>query len=230
MGTSISKIRVDSRTLEFEERLNILERVVHDQLENERMKMVGSGRNDQTIQTGMVVDVFQQVNIILRDSDDNVSPDSVGSPFFNEVNVRELELLLMDSVSAIAGKASEGEHEVHDMLILQASTVLLRCDAYYYRWNFVSDTFESIEGVVGILLLKRIIDRSKSDHRILKQQLLENKRRISDWKQEERNRKGLEYKCSLVHFVVCCDITGKRYINRSCFRNSAFGIYWTGIL
>lgn len=194
MGTSISKIRVDNmpknaktlRTLEVEERLNILERVVHGQLEKERIKMVASGRNDQNIQTGMVVDVFQQVNIILKDSDDNISPDSVRSTFFSEVNLEEVELLLMHSVSAIAGKTSEGEHTIHDMLILQANTILLRCDAYYYRWNFSLDTFESIEGVVGILLLKRIIDRSKSDHGVLEQQLLENERRILDWKRETK--------------------------------------------
>lgn len=188
MGTSISKIRVDnknaktSRTLEVEERLNILERVVHGQLKQEHIKMVASGRNDQNIQTGMVVDVFQQVNIILKDSDDHISLDSVRSSFFNEVNLRELELLLMHSVSAIAGKTSEGEHTVHDVLILQANTVLLRCDAYYYRWNFSLDTFESIGGVVGIRLLKRIIDRSKSDHEVLQQQLFENERKILDWK------------------------------------------------
>ena len=61
-----------------------------------------------------------------------------------------------------------GEYESNDMFIVWSSNALLRCDAYYYRWNFVSkEVISDTEGVVGILLVKRVIDITKTDPQVL---------------------------------------------------------------
>ena len=69
---------------------------------------------------------------------------------------------------AVLGNEAMGEYETTDMMIVWSANALLRCDAYYYRWNFVSKgVINEAEGVVGVLLVKRVIDVTKVDPQVL---------------------------------------------------------------
>ena len=61
-----------------------------------------------------------------------------------------------------------GEHSVKHVIFLPTKTSILRCDVYYYRWNFASKgIIDNMEGVVGVVLLKRVIDVVKTDQKVL---------------------------------------------------------------
>ncbi|CAB4033721.1 Hypothetical predicted protein, partial [Paramuricea clavata] len=61
-----------------------------------------------------------------------------------------------------------GEYESTDMFIVWSDNAILRCDTYYYRWNFVSKSvINEVEGVTGCLLMKRVIDITKTDPQVL---------------------------------------------------------------
>ena len=61
-----------------------------------------------------------------------------------------------------------GEYETSSMIIMWTDNALLRLDTYYYRWNFASQgIIDSMEGVMGMLMVKRVIDISKTDPQVL---------------------------------------------------------------
>uniref|UniRef100_A0A1X7UED6 Uncharacterized protein n=1 Tax=Amphimedon queenslandica TaxID=400682 RepID=A0A1X7UED6_AMPQE len=54
------------------------------------------------------------------------------------------------------------------MFIIWNSNALIRCDSYYYRWNFTSSgVINDSDGCAGVLLVKRIIDATKVDPQVL---------------------------------------------------------------
>jgi hypothetical protein len=79
-----------------------------------------------------------------------------------------LEKIVALGAEAILGNDSMGEYETTDMFIVWTNNALLRCDTYYYRWNFVSKgVINDAEGVVGVLLVKRVVDLTKTDPQVL---------------------------------------------------------------
>ena len=170
MGTSISTIREDTITadretrLEIEERLKLLEKMVRSQLEEEYLSVVAE---DSGIHTGMVVDVLKKVNIVMSSRCTDKVEDIIDS-FFSEVMLKGFDTLIKFSISEIVDKTSVGEHSIRHIIVLPTNTSILRCDVYYYRWNFASKgIIDNMEGVVGVLLLKRVIDVVKSDQKVL---------------------------------------------------------------
>ena len=116
MGSALSTVREDTRRadretrLEMEERLKLLEKMVHSHLENQQIHIVvGSSGDQEPICTGMVVDVFKKVNIVMSSrSKENMSPfvnDLINS-FFGEVKLRGLDKLINFDVSKVAGRTA----------------------------------------------------------------------------------------------------------------------------
>ena len=138
------------------------------------------------------MDVFKKVNIVMSSrSKENMSPfvnDLINS-FFGEVKLRGLDKLINFDLSKVAGRTAVGEHSVNHKIILPTnltSQSFLRCDAYYYRWNFDSKgIIEDMKGVVGVLLLKRVVDVTKTDRKLLDSALSDTMSWASDSHPEE---------------------------------------------
>lgn len=173
MGQKISQVRDEAKKadrevrLEMEERLQILEKMVHGQLANQHKHIIAGERGDQEIYSGTVVEEFKQVNIVMQEKASQDLEDAVDS-FFSGSVMKGLGKLIRLSMAAVLGNTSMGEYETSTMLIVWTNNALLRCDTYYYRWNFASKgIIENMEGVVGILMLKRVIDVTQTDPQVL---------------------------------------------------------------
>ena len=71
------------------------------------------------------------------------------------------------------------------------SQSFLRCDAYYYRWNFASKgIIEDMKGVVGVLLLKRVVDATKTDRKLLDSALSDT----MSWASDSHPEEGQEFR------------------------------------
>lgn len=209
MGTLISSIRennicngvISIERHEFEQRLNVVERMVHGQLDRKEAQVLATRVSNRHLNLGAVVDKMKFVNIINgRDVNVSVTINVVMKSFFGEVNssVKETTLLIYDSIFSIVNKTSQGEFEAYDMLVLESGKLALRCDVYYYRWNFIPNNIRNIDGVVGVLLIKRLIDKKASVKGIITQYRTRNKRRIQRYVQSklttEKDDKGV-YNC-----------------------------------
>ena len=185
MGNSISTAREDAQSadretrLEIEERLKILEKAVRSHLDNEKLSIVAGDRGDKEIRTGMVVDVLREVHVVMSLTSREIGPlivEDVIKSFFSEVNLTGLDKLIKSSISEIVANNEVGEHSLSYMIVLPTniSSLFIRCDAYYYRWNFASrGIINNLEGVVGVLLLKRVVDVTKTENKVLKSALLD---------------------------------------------------------
>lgn len=192
MGNSISTVREDAKSadretrLEIEERLKILEKAVRSHLDCEQLSIVAEDRGDKEICTGMVVDVLRKVNVVMSLTSKEIGPlivEDVIKSFFSEVNLTGLDKLINSSISEIVANTEVGEHSLSHVIVLPTSisSLFLRCDAYYYRWNFASrGIINNLEGVVGVLLLKRVVDVTKTDNKVLKSALLDTLNRTAD--------------------------------------------------
>lgn len=202
MGTSISSLRENiSRTemkverLELEQRLNVVERMVHGQLERKEATIIAVANNSRNLHPGAVVDKMKIVNITnRRDVNMSVTINMAITSFFEEIdlNLEDITLLLRQSSSCIVNKTSQGESEAYDMLVLESRKLALRYDVYYYRWNFILNNIRNIDGVVGVLLIKRLIDQNKSARRVIMQYRARNKRRIQQLKSRLRTKEDDE--------------------------------------
>lgn len=173
MGNPISKIRdkvkaADEKTKhEMEQRLQILEKMVDGRLQNETTEILAGSRNDQRIDTGTIVEIHKQINITQSSVESQKLGEAIHD-FFSGNWMGGLEKIVELGAEAILGNNSMGEYESSDMFIIWTNNALLRCDAYYYRWNFVSKgVIDGAEGVVGVLLVKRVVDLTKTDPQVL---------------------------------------------------------------
>ena len=173
MGTAISKVRDEAKKadretrLEMEERLQIMEKMVNGQLDNQQKHIIAGERGNQEIYSGTVVEEFKLVNIVMEEKASQDLEEAVDS-FFSGSIMKGLGKLIHLSMAAVLGNSSMGEYETSTMLIVWTNNALLRCDTYYYRWNFSSKgIIDQMEGVVGILMVKRVIDVTKTDPQVL---------------------------------------------------------------
>ena len=173
MGNPISKVREEAtkadetEKMEMEQRMNILEKMIESKLQNETTKILAGEPNDQEIHTGTVVQLHKQINIKESQKESQKISDAIDD-FFSGEWLDGLQKVVELGAEAVLGNATMGEYESTDMLIVWTNNALLRCDAYYYRWNFVTDgVIEQAEGVVGVLLVKRVIDIAKTDPQVL---------------------------------------------------------------
>lgn len=90
------------------------------------------------------------------------------SDVFSGDLIGEIESIVKLGADVVLENDIIGEHETKDMFIVWNENALLRCDAYYYRWNFVSKSvINDTEGVTGVLLIKRVIDLTKTDPQVM---------------------------------------------------------------
>lgn len=173
MGNPISKIRqeatkaADEEEQAMQQRLQILEKMVTARLDNENAQVLAGERNDQEIHAGTIVQIHRQINITDSAKESQKISDAIHN-FFSGDLIAGLETVVEFGAEAVLGNESMGEYETTDMFIVWSSNALLRCDAYYYRWNFVSKSvIDKTEGVVGVFLMKRVIDITKTDPQVL---------------------------------------------------------------
>ena len=173
MGNPISKVREEAteadntKKMEMQQRMNILEKMIESKLQNETTKILAGEPNDQEIHTGTVVSLHKQINIKESQKESQKISDAIGD-FFSGEWLGGLQEVIELGAEAVLGNATMGEYESTDMLIVWTNNALLRCDAYYYRWNFVTDgVIDQAEGVVGVLLVQRVIDITQTDPQVL---------------------------------------------------------------
>ena len=173
MGNPVSKIRNEikedklEKKHEMEQRLHILEKMVDSRLQNQMIQIIAGERGDEEIHAGTVVELHRQVNIKETEKDSQELSGAIDD-FFGADLQGGFEHIIKTTFDTVLGNESMGEYESTDMFIVWSSNSLLRCDAYYYRWNFVSKgVIDQAEGVVGILLVKRVIDITKTDPQVL---------------------------------------------------------------
>ena len=76
--------------------------------------------------------------------------------------------IIKGGVDAVLGNSSMGQHEGTNMFIVWTDNALLRLDAYFYRWNFTSSqVITDVEGASGVIMMKRVIDLTKTDPQVL---------------------------------------------------------------
>lgn len=173
MGQNISEVRKEAEKAdvkdkqEMQQRLQILEKMVNGRLENKSMEILSGERGDQEIHAGTIVKTHNQINITQSSRESQKLSDAIGD-FFDSKWMGGLEKMVQLAFEAVLGNEAMGEYEMTDMMIVWSTNALLRCDAYYYRWNFVSKgVINEAEGVVGIILVKRVIDVTKVDPQVL---------------------------------------------------------------
>ena len=172
MGNPISSLRkvVDQSKDEkqaMHERLNILEKMVNYLLDNAKIDKLYGDKGNQEIQTGTVVECSKQVNIALSNGP-NDDLDTAIKSFFGRSIEEGFEKIITAAVDAVLGNTSMGEHEGSKMFIQWSDNALLRLDAYYYRWNFSSnEIIMGVEGVSGVLVMKRVINLAETDPQVL---------------------------------------------------------------
>ena len=173
MGQKTSQIRDEARSMNdqerkrLEERLQILEKMVNGRLQVQQGHILAGERGDQEIHSGTIVEAYKQVNIVLSSK---ASPELEGaiSDFFSGNLMTGLGKLVGLALKSVLGNASMGEYETSEMFIVWTDNALLRYDVYCYRWNFAAaGVIEDTEGVVGILLCKRVIDLTTTDPQVI---------------------------------------------------------------
>ena len=173
MGNPISKVReeteaADERTKQqMQERLNILDKMLHAHLENEMHRILNGERNDQQIHSGTVVELRKKAYITESEKESQEIRKVIGD-FFHGKWIDGLEKMVQIGADSVLGNTRMGEFETSDMIIVWNSNALLRCDTYYYRWNFTSQgVVDKHEGILGVILIKRVIDMTKTDPQVL---------------------------------------------------------------
>ena len=179
MGTPVSKVRSmireeidpspEERTKQ-EERMNVLEMVVASRLDKAKQKIINGETNDQKINDGTVVEHVQQVNIALSKGTNPDLHDAV-TDFLGATKDSALSgfsKIIAVGVDAVLGNSSMGQHEGTNMFIVWTDNALLRLDAYFYRWNFTSSqVITNVEGVSGVVMMKRVIDIAETNPQVL---------------------------------------------------------------
>lgn len=174
MGQSVSKIReevanyaTELERQQMQERIRILQKMVESHLDKQQHHILNGERGNQEIHSGTVVEEFKQVNLKLEGKP---SPDLEGAvdSFFDRSFMTGLGKLVHLGIGAVLGNESMGEYQSSTMLIVWTNNALLRCDTYCYRWNFSSKgVIEKVEGVIGMLMIQRVIDITKTDPQVL---------------------------------------------------------------
>ena len=93
--------------------------------------------------------------------------DAIANFFGGSIN-EGFKKIIEVAVDGVLGNASVGEHEGTNMFIQWSDNALLRLDAYYYRWNFSSsEIIRHVEGVSGVLIIKRVINLVTTDPQVI---------------------------------------------------------------
>lgn len=172
MGNPISSLRdkVDQSNAEkqkMQERLNIMEKMVENHLENAKASILNGERGDKEIYAGTVVQFSKQVNVQISKKESD-SLDKAINNFFGKDILGGFKELVKLSVQSVLGNASIGEHLGSSMFIQWSDNAVVRMDAYFYCWNFSSnEIIQDIEGATGVIVMSRVINLAKTDLQVL---------------------------------------------------------------
>ncbi len=190
MGQSVSDLRKQAtipqaeKKQEFQERLQILERMIEQRLETQKIHILNGEKNDQEIDTGTIVSLHKMVYIKMAEGESEDMKKTIHQLFSGDF-IGGLESIVELGAETVLGNDSMGEYETTDMFIVWNENALLRCDAYYYRWNFVSESvITETEGATGVLLVKRVIDLTKTDPQVLTWAITNMADRINNGKEK----------------------------------------------
>ena len=180
MGNPISTVRKTLKEQNEEDRkdreqqLQILEKMIEGKLENARYQIIGGERGDLMIHGGTIVELHRQINISVTEGGQDIAEavnSTLDSFFSGDImgGIKNgLKQIVKVGADAILGNSSAGEYEHEDMFIVWSNNALLRCDAYYYKFNFSSQgVIKATEGATGVLLVKRVLDVSKTNPQVL---------------------------------------------------------------
>ena len=169
MGNLISKVCAEAKAADekakqqMEARMNILENMVTAHLTNQTHSILEGQTDDQEIHSGTVVAKHQKINISESSKESQQIKDAIGD-FFNS-DTRKLFRFVRKQFWGMYPWVNMRQP---DMFIVWSDNAILRCDAYYYRWDFSANgVIVEAEGVVGVLLLKLVIDITKTDPQVL---------------------------------------------------------------
>ena len=172
MGNPISSLReqvnqAEAEKVKQQERLNVLEKMVENHLESAKASIVNGERGDQEIHTGTIVEFNKQVNIKLSNKQSDDLEDAINNFFGGNISGGFKDLVKV-AVQAVLGNSSMGEHQVTNMFIQWSDNAVIRMDSYCYRWNFSSnEVIKDVEGAVGVVIMSRVIDLTKTDVQVL---------------------------------------------------------------
>lgn len=173
MGNPISKVREEAKKADeqqkeiMKEHLQQLEALVKERLGVAYTKILQGNKGDEEIHSGTVVSLHQQINITQKSKESQQLKDAIGD-FFSGDFMGGLEKIVQVGAETILGNDSMGQCETSDMFIVFSENALLRCDAYYYRWNFsAKGVIDIYEGALGVLLVKRVVDVTKTDPQVV---------------------------------------------------------------
>lgn len=171
MGTGISNARKVLENKEAKEaameQLNILEKLVHEKLNNAQKNMLNGSMGDEEIHSGTVVYSYKRVYVKCTSKPSKEIDNCIDDIFSGDFK-DGIKDLVMAGINTICGNTSAGEFEDQDMLILWDANSLLRVDIFYYKWNFeAKGVIDESDSVMGCLIMKRVIDLTKTDIQVL---------------------------------------------------------------
>lgn len=161
MGNPLSKSieelkhEEEDKKKQMEQQLDILSKMVKSKLEAAQHEMLIGEKGDQEIHAGTVVAKHKQTNITIANKGNQKIKDGLHN-FFQGDFIGGLEKIVQVGADAVLGNSTIGESETSDMFIVWSHNALLRCDAYYYRWNFsFKGLLSDLEGVTGVCMSYR---------------------------------------------------------------------------
>lgn len=169
MGQATSYMRKQLEH-DLQEQIEILERMVNSRLDNEQTRILNGERNDQEIDSGVIVSIQKQVRLVAKTDPkpgEDMINQTIGDFFKGDVSDGIMSLVKL-GCAAVCTNGSIGEYETTDMFIIWSNNALIRCDAYCYRWNFsASNVIGEHQGAIGIFLVKRVVNLMKTDIQVL---------------------------------------------------------------
>ena len=156
----------------MQERLDVLEKVILYQLQNAKTSILDGEMGNHKVHAGQIVAIHREVNIILANKlSDKLEKEAITNLFglvFGSNITGDFDKLVLQPYDATLGNSNRGEHEGANMFIEWSEYALIRIDVYYYRWNFSSnEVIEGVEGVIGIIVIKRVVNLLSTDPQIL---------------------------------------------------------------
>jgi len=174
MGNPISLIREEASCandeekvrMQNEEYLQLMEKMINAHLRIQQSRILAGLENYSKLKTHDLQE-YKQVNILLSSKPSQDLKEAIND-FFSSHIVKGLGKICPAAILTVLGNNSVGKYEASGMFIVWKDNKLLRYDTYCYRWNFAAKgVLKDVEGVVGVLLLKRVIDLTRTNPHLL---------------------------------------------------------------
>ena len=156
----------DMQAQAAKEKLAMLEKMAHAQLESKVDTILHGKSDDEEIHKGKVVAKHQQIYCDASSKPDQV--ENAIKDFFDGDLLEGAKNLILAGIDELLGNTSIGENESEDMIILWENNALLRVDVYYWKWNFSQKGVVDVaENVLAMYCAKRVINPVEVDPNVL---------------------------------------------------------------